>query len=183
MAKLDSFLEKFSFLFCWLKFFYPKAVGVPIAFQLYFFFPQKILRINGRVPWPMHPTSRILFYKNIQVGNRCTPGMNSGCYIQARNGIRLGHNVRIGPGVGLISAGHSIDDYDVHENEPPILIGNNVWIGMNAVILPGVKIGNNVIIGAGSVVTTDIPENSIAAGNPCKVIKEKGPYQGFDYAY
>lgn len=108
--------------------------------------------------------------------------MNAGCYIQARNGIRLGNNVRIGPGVGLISAGHSLDDYDVHEKGPPIRIGNNVWVGMNAVILPGITIGDNVVVGAGSIVTADIPANSIAAGNPCKVIKTKAPYQGFAYS-
>jgi len=108
--------------------------------------------------------------------------MNAGCYIQARNGIRLGNNVRIGPGVGIISAGHSLDDYDVHEDGPPIVIGNNVWIGMNSVILPEVTIGDNVVVGAGSIVTTDIPANSIAAGNPCKVIKPKPPYRGFDYS-
>ena len=182
MNKIESALDKIGFLFFWLKYFYPKAVGVPLSFQLYFFFPQKLLRINGRVPWPVHPSSRILFFKNIQVGNRCTPGMNSCCYIQARNGIILGNNVRIGPGVGIVSAGHSMDDYDVHEDQPPIVIGSNVWIGMNAVILPGISIGDNVVIGAGSVVTADIPSDSIAAGNPCKVIKEKPPYKGFDYS-
>lgn len=182
MHRVDQFLEKIRFLFFWLKVFYPKAIGVPLSFQLYFFFPQKVLRINGRVPWPVHPTSRILFYKNIQVGHRCTPGMNSCCYIQARNGILLGNNVRIGPGVGIISSGHSMDDYDIHEENKPVSVGSNVWIGMNAVILPGVSIGDNVVIGAGSVVTSDIPANSIAAGNPCKVMKEKGPYRGFDYS-
>ena len=181
MKKIESVLKKFCFLFFWLKFFYPKAIGVPLVFQLYFFFPQKVLRINGRIPWPVHPTSRILFYKNIQVGNRCTPGMNSCCYIQARNGIVLGNNVRIGPGVGIISAGHSVTDFDKHESSPPIRIGNNVWIGMNVVILPGVTIGDNVVIGAGSVVRSDIPSDSIAAGNPCKLIKKNDPYTGYDY--
>jgi galactoside O-acetyltransferase len=56
----------------------------------------------------------------------------------------------------------------------PITIGNNVWIGMNSVIMRGVTIGENSIIGANSVVTKDIPANVIAAGNPCKVIKERG---------
>ena len=58
----------------------------------------------------------------------------------------------------------------------PIVIGDNVWIGANCVILPGVKIGSNVVIGAGSIVTKEIPNDSVAVGNPCKVIKKKKPY-------
>ena len=54
----------------------------------------------------------------------------------------------------------------------PVIIGDNAWIGGGAIILPGVTIGNNVVIGAGSVVTKDIPDNLIAVGNPCRVIKE-----------
>ena len=108
--------------------------------------------------------------------------MNAFCYIQARNGIILGNNFRMGPGVGLISAGHDLDNYDQHLKSDPIRIGDNVWIGMNSVVLPGVQIGNNVAIGAGSIVTSDIPSNSIAVGNPCRVIKQKGVYLGRDYS-
>ena len=54
----------------------------------------------------------------------------------------------------------------------PVTVGDNVWIGGNTVILPGVTVGSNVVIGAGSVVSKDIPDNTIAAGNPCKVIRE-----------
>ncbi len=57
------------------------------------------------------------------------------------------------------------------ETAKPITVGDNVWIGGNAVILPGVTIGRNSVIGAGSVVTKDIPDNVVAVGNPCKVIK------------
>lgn len=182
MKLILQFFQKFSFLFFWLPWFYPAANGIPIVHQLYFFIPQKIFRKNGRIPWPAHPSSRFLYSNKITVGNRCAPGINAFCYIQARNRIILGNNVRIGPGVGLISAGHNLNDYDKHDNCNPIHIGDNVWIGMNSVILPGVQIGNNVAIGAGSVVTSDIPSNSIAVGNPCKIIKEKGPYRGRDYS-
>jgi maltose O-acetyltransferase len=58
------------------------------------------------------------------------------------------------------------------EYAKPIVIGDNVWVGGGTIICPGVKIGDNVTIGAGSVVTKDIPDNAIAAGNPCKVIRE-----------
>ena len=54
----------------------------------------------------------------------------------------------------------------------PVIIGNNVWIGGNVIVLPGVTIGDNVIIGAGSVVTKDIPDNKIAYGNPCRIIRD-----------
>lgn len=182
IKKLVSVVEKFSFCLFWIRWFYPKAKAIPLAYLLYFFIPQKIFRINGRVPWPMHFTSRVLYWKNIKVGNRCTPGMNACCYIQARNGIAIGHNFRMGPGVGLISSNHDLNDYDAHTKEKPIVIGNNVWIGMNSVVMPGITIGDNAVIGANSVVTQDIPSNVIAAGNPCCVIRVKEPYKGRDYS-
>jgi len=175
-------LERFEFLFKWIRIFYPKANGVRTPYLLYFFFPQKILRINGKIPWPVHFTSRVLYYENIEVGNRCDLGYNAGCYIQGRNGIKAGNNVRVGPGVGILSVGHNIHDYDLWDKADPIVIGSNIWIGMNSIILPGVKIGDNVIISANSVVSRDIPSDSIAAGNPCRVIMKKPPYQGKDYS-
>lgn len=174
-------LKPLEIFFFWLRWFYPKAKGISFVYLLVYFFPQKILRINGRVPWPVHFTTRVLYRKKIKVGNRSAPGNNSGCYLQARNGIEIGHNFRMGPNVGLISSNHDISDYDRWEKMPPIRIGNNVWIGMNCVVMPGVQIGDNVVIGSNSVVTKDIPSNSIAAGSPCKVLKEKPPYEGVDY--
>ena len=88
----------------------------------------------------------------------------------------------MGPGVGLISANHNESNYDQWDAVGPIVIGDNVWIGMHAVILPGVRIGSNVIIGANSVVNNDVPDNVIAVGNPCRVIGEKAPYAGLDYS-
>jgi len=173
---------KFGPLFFWLRFFYPKAKGISFLFLLYYFIPQKILRINGRVPWPVHFTTRVLYYKNIKVGNRSAPGINSNCYVQARNGIIIGDNFRMGPGVGLVSSNHNISDYDMWDKADPIVIGDNVWIGMNSVVLPGVSIGSNVVIGANSVVGKDMPDDSIAMGNPCEVVKAKPEYTGFDYS-
>ena len=80
-----------------------------------------------------------------------------------------------GPRVSVFTAGHPIDA-DVRitglEFGKEIKIGNNVWIGGNTVITPGVKIGDNVIIGAASVVTKDIEDNAIAVGNPCKILRK-----------
>ena len=88
--------------------------------------------------------------------------------------IELGDNVYIGPSCGLYTAIHPTE-YKIRntglEQALPIKIGNNVWLGGNVVILPGVTIGDGCVIGAGSVVTKDIVPNSVACGNPCKVIR------------
>ena len=92
--------------------------------------------------------------------------------------IYIGDKVMFGPNVVVATAGHPIDpelrgDKMLQYNKD-VYIGENAWIGAGVVIVPGVKIGKNVVIGAGSVVTKDIPDNVIAAGNPCKVIREVG---------
>ena len=181
METIKKIIDRLAICFAWVRWFYPEAKGIHLLYQLYFFIPQKVFRINGAVPWPVHYTSRILFHKNIKVGTHSAPGMTGNCYIQARNRIQIGSNFRMGPGVGLISANHSEEDYDIHLKALPIVIGDNVWIGMNTAILPEVQIGNNVIIGANSMVNKNLPSNVVAAGNPCKVIREKKPYNGIDY--
>jgi len=173
---LIKYIEKFDFLFTWLRLFYPKSKGIRSPYLLYFFIPQKLFRINGSIPLPVHFTSRVLNHYRISVGNRSAHGMNANCYIQGRNGIIIGHNLRVGPGVGLISSNHHLNNYDKWPDVPPIVIDNNVWIGMISVVLPGVKIGDNVVVAAGSVVAGDIPPKSIAACNPCQVVKKKEPY-------
>lgn len=88
--------------------------------------------------------------------------------------VIIGENVQFGPNVSIYTAGHPIhpdsrnSGYQYGEG---IAIGNSVWIGGNSVILPGVHIGNNVVIGAGSVVNRDIPDNMIAVGNPCRLVR------------
>lgn len=80
-----------------------------------------------------------------------------------------------GPNVSVAVAGHPIDPdlrRKVAQFNIPVRIGNNVWIGAGAVILPGVTIGDNSVIGAGSIVTKDIPANVVAVGNPCRVLRE-----------
>ncbi len=78
------------------------------------------------------------------------------------------------PNVTIATAGHPIDPLlrqQVTQFNIPVTIGNNVWIGANSVILPGVSIGDNTVIGAGSIVTKNIPSNMVAMGNPCKVTR------------
>ena len=100
---------------------------------------------------------------------------NYDCIIIDVCDVKIGDRVFFGPRVGVYTAGHPIDAEvrGMHlEFGKPITIGNDVWIGANAVINPGVTIGNDVIIGSGAVVTKDIPDHVIAAGNPCKVLRE-----------
>lgn len=89
--------------------------------------------------------------------------------------VKIGDNVMMGPNVAIYTAGHPLHPESRnsgYEYGIDVTIGNNVWIGGNACVMPGVKIGNNAVIGAGSVVTKDIPDNMLAVGNPCKPIRE-----------
>lgn len=92
--------------------------------------------------------------------------------------ITIGNNVMFGPRVGLYTAGHPLDSKVRNEDQlefgAPIVIGNNVWLGANVSVLPGVTIGDNTVVGSGAVVTKDLPANSVAVGNPAKVIKTLG---------
>ena len=109
---------------------------------------------------------------NIEIGENFYSNHN--LVILDANKVVFGDNVFIGPNCGFYTAGHPLDAETRNkrlEYAKPIRVGNDVWFGGNVVVLPGVKIGNNVVIGAGSVVAKDIPENSVAVGNPCKVIK------------
>ena len=88
--------------------------------------------------------------------------------------ITIGDNVFIAPNVCIVTEEHAMDvkqRLEGLEYTHPVTIGNNVWICTGAIILPGVTIGDNSVIGAGSVVTKDIPANSLAVGNPCRVIR------------
>ena len=99
---------------------------------------------------------------------------NYDCKIIDGGTVTFGDNVRIGPNCCFATPNHAFDPqmrqegYQIYQS---ITVGNNVWFGAGATVLPGVAIGDDVIIGAGSVVTRDIPSGVLAAGNPCKVIR------------
>lgn len=100
---------------------------------------------------------------------------NYNCTILDVAKVKIGDNCQMAPNVAIYTAGHPVHPdtrNTMYEYGIEVVIGNNVWIGGNSVICPGVHIGDNVVIGAGSVVTKDIPEWCIAAGNPCKVIRK-----------
>lgn len=110
---------------------------------------------------------------NIEVGKNFFANYN--CTILDVAKVRIGDNCQMAPNVAIYTAGHPIHPATrntMYEYGIEINIGDNVWIGGNTVICPGVRIGDNVVIGAGSVVTKDIPDWCVAAGNPCKVIKK-----------
>lgn len=93
--------------------------------------------------------------------------------------IYVGDGVLFGPNVVVAVAGHPVDPdlrRKVAQFNLPVHIGNNVWIGAGAIILPGIAIGDNSVIGAGSVVTKDVPANVVAVGNPCRVLREIGEH-------
>ena len=99
---------------------------------------------------------------------------NYNCTILDVGRVDIGDNVLFAPNVSIYTAGHPVHPETRntgYEYGIPVKIGNNVWVGGNTVITPGVTIGDNVVIGAGSVVTKDIPANVVAAGNPCRVIR------------
>ena len=93
--------------------------------------------------------------------------------------VYVGDKVMFGPNVTIATANHPIEPglrSKAMQYNKPVRIGENVWIGANTVIVPGVSIGKNSVIGAGSVVTKDIPENVVAVGNPCRVLRPIGEH-------
>ena len=134
-------------------------------------FMQKVVGINRRAYWPMHFTSMVTHPENVYVGVDCCPGGSPGCYIQGNGKVYLGHYTQIGPNVGIISANH--DPYDMRRHVPWVVkIGDYCWIGMNAVILPGVELGDFTIVGAGSVVKRSFPEGyAFVNGKPAELVK------------
>ena len=89
--------------------------------------------------------------------------------------IYVGDRVMFGPNVTIATANHPIDPElrgRALQYNKDVYIGENVWIGAGVIIVPGVRIGRNTVIGAGSIVTKDIPENVVAVGNPCRVLRE-----------
>ena len=133
---------------------------------------QQLFKEVGKNVW-IEPDFKCEFGKNIKIEDDVY--INFGCVILDCAEITIGSHTLIGPNVGLYAANHSIDALERINGGcygKPIHIGKNVWLGGDVKVLPGVSIGDNTIIGTGSIVTKDIPSNVVAAGNPCKVIRE-----------
>jgi maltose O-acetyltransferase len=114
-------------------------------------------------------------------GYNITPGKgfycNFNCVILDVAPVRLGDHVLLGPAVQIYTATHPLDAAERRsgiEGAKPVTIGNDVWIGGGAIVLPGVSIGDRAVIGAGAVVTKDVPADAVVAGNPARVVRGIG---------
>ena len=109
----------------------------------------------------------------IEIGDNSGIGVNC----QVCGPVKIGDNVMMGPGVIILTINHKYDRLDVpmleqgHKPPEPVTIGDDVWIGTRAIILPGISVGKGAIIGAAAVVTKDVPEYAIVCGNPAQVVK------------
>lgn len=120
----------------------------------------------------IEPDIHISFGYNMEAGDNLF--INHNCVFLDPGKITFGDNVYIGPQCGFYTAHHNIHPYwrnRGYEYAYPIHVGDNVWIGGGTIVTPGVTIGSNVVIGAGSVVVKDIPDNVVAVGNPCRVLR------------
>lgn len=148
-----------------------KNTQTPITFE--YWYNQKVKGHHRNVYWPVHFTSKVDGYKNIYCGIETCPGYSSGSYISAYEGkIYIGDYTQIAPNVGIFSENH-----DIYDNRKfiakDVKIGRYCWIGMGAIILPGVELGDFTIVGAGSIVTKSFPEGyCVIGGNPAGKIKD-----------
>jgi maltose O-acetyltransferase len=136
-------------------------------------FYKRRMHISGKIRF-----RRPLFIQhpeNIHLENNVA--INRNCTFLAHGNISIGENSMVGPNVVILTVDH---DYRVEgigtqtaHKVSPVVIGRNVWLGANAIILPGVTIGNGAVVAAGSVVTADVGENSIVGGNPARFIKKR----------
>lgn len=129
--------------------------------------------IGGR--FVIHSPFRCDFGTNIHIGDNFIGNFNLAILDEAE--VTIGNNVFIGPNCSLCTIVHALDAGQRNAGimrALPITVGDDVWIAANVVVLPGVTIGRGAVIGAGSVVTKDVPAGVLAAGNPCRVIREIG---------
>lgn len=133
---------------------------------------RKLLKTTGNF-W-IKPPFYCDYGYNITLGRNVM--LNYGCTILDVCPVSIGDHTLIGPNTQIYTACHPTDSKERAQDiefGKPVTIGKNVWIGGGCIILPGVTIGDHAVIGAGSVVTKDIPEYSIAAGNPCRMIRKQ----------
>ncbi|HEX2456149.1 MAG TPA: sugar O-acetyltransferase [Vicinamibacterales bacterium] len=129
---------------------------------------------GGDTVW-MQPPFFCDYGSNIELGERVF--FNFNCVVLDVCPVRIGDFSLFGPAVQIYTPLHPLDAEQRRREEfgKPVEIGSDVWVGGGAIILPGVRIGSRAVIGAGSVVTRDVPGGVLAAGNPCKVIREIRP--------
>lgn len=137
------------------------------------------LRFHTAKGFVDHLGKNVNIERNAEFGQRLSVGDNSGVGINSRlyGEIHIGRDVLMGPDCYIFTVNHAFTRVDIPIIEQgsgemrPVTIGDDVWIGARAIILPGITIGNHAIIGAGAVVTKDIPDYAIVGGNPAKIIR------------
>lgn len=152
-----------------------------IIFGGIYFFSSLMLRIIGvrfGKNLKTFPVTTIESPAKISIGDNVWIGKNISLY--GCNGIKIGDDVVIAKDVSLISGNHKyldravkIRNQEMQSDKPPIIIGNDVWIGEKAIILKSVTVGEGCVVGAGAVVTRDVPPFSVVAGNPAVIIKQR----------
>jgi|TARA_B110000977_G_scaffold26445_1_gene32922 acetyltransferase-like isoleucine patch superfamily enzyme len=136
---------------------------------------QKVLGFNRFAPYPTSFSFRISNYNNLVIPISSMNNLQAtGVYFQNFSAkIILGENVYIAPNVGIITANHDLKNLKNHKEGKDVYIADNCWIGMNTVVMPGVKLGKNTIVGSGSVVTKSFEDGGVViAGTPAIIIKK-----------
>ena len=143
------------------------------SFYLLDFLFRRVFRQNARVRWAVHHTATIHHPEGLTRGVGTFPGDSPGVYINANNGVYIGDFTNLGPNVGIVSSNHDFVDNDQIVPATPIHIGKFCWLGMGAVVLPGVRLGDFTIVGAGAVVTKIFEAGyCVIGGNPAGIIRE-----------
>lgn len=146
-----------------------KLTQTPITFNMWY--AQKVKLKSSNAYWPVHETSQVYNPKNIYCGIETSPGYSMGNYIQGMGKIYIGDYTQIASNVGIISANHELEDNRKHIIKD-VKIGKYCWIGMGALIMPGVELGNYTIVAAGAIVTKSFIEGfCVIGGNPAKILK------------
>ncbi len=148
----------------------PISQRMPLAKRYRAFFAKRIVKYRGK---NVNIERGAYFTPKLQIGDNSGVGIRCEVY----GPVTIGTDVMMGPEVIIYTSGHAHDRIDItmieqgSDETRPVTIGNDVWIGRRAMIMPGVKIGNGTIIGAGAVVTKDVPDYAIVGGVPAKVLK------------
>jgi acetyltransferase-like isoleucine patch superfamily enzyme len=149
------------------------GTGCPVNYKYFFF--QKILGFNRRVPWPVHFTSIVSGEKYITIGFNTAPGASVGNYIFAspEAPIYIGNCTVMASNVCIGSFNHDIYNISQYTTKGGIHIGEYCWIAANSVVLSGVKLGDHTVVAAGAVVNHSFPDGyCVLAGNPAKIVKK-----------
>lgn len=177
IEKLRSILKNIYLYFCsniWFLRCVAETYGSGAPITLRNLIDQKILRINGSVPWPVHKNSRVTGKQWITIGEHTAPGASFGCYIFANKDspIYVGDYTTLAPNVCIAGFNHNIFNIHEYNSKGGVKIGNYCWLGMNSAVLSGVVIGDHTVVAANSVVTKSFPDGyCVLAGNPAKIVK------------